>query len=149
MAGQLICPNHYQRSHESYPKSFTRAQRNRRAHVEELAQWRARLEMSEFKGYGHDDWRVSRRHCSGRLNFVGRIGAVDAGKLVNHFANQDRGNHHHDDDHRADVDPRHWPCASAFDFGSAQRRAHSSGLGRIAAAEIIDRVAERPIGRLA
>jgi hypothetical protein len=41
MAGPLICPNHYQRSEESYPKSFTPVRRNCPARVEESAQWRA------------------------------------------------------------------------------------------------------------
>jgi hypothetical protein len=33
------------------------------------------------KGDSHDDWRVSGRHCSGRRDIVGSIGAAIAGKL--------------------------------------------------------------------
>jgi hypothetical protein len=35
-----------------------------------------------INGGGHDDYGVSRRYYSGRLGFVGRIGPIDAGKLV-------------------------------------------------------------------
>jgi hypothetical protein len=56
------------------------AWRNRPAHVDELSQWRARLNV-RIKGDNHDDYGVCRRHCSARLDFVGSVGAVDAGKL--------------------------------------------------------------------
>jgi len=38
-------------------------------------------EISCTRGDGHDDQRVSRRHCFGRLDFVGRVGAANAREL--------------------------------------------------------------------
>lgn len=64
------------------PKSFTSVRRNRPAHADESSQWRARFRRVESNGGTHGDWRVSRCHCSSRVDFVGRVGAVNAGRLV-------------------------------------------------------------------
>ena len=64
------------------PKDFTSVRRNHPAHADESSQWRARFRRMESNGGTHGDWRVSRCDRFSRRGFVGRVGAVNAGRLV-------------------------------------------------------------------